>query len=63
MGKRVKMVGGRLEKKGLEKGLHRSHETGFLMGWDFIKWKGNVNSYTAHFHMNILMKANKALPG
>ena len=53
MGKRVKNGEWEARRKGLE-GLQRSHETGFLTGRDFIKGKGNANSYIAHFHMNML---------
>ena len=53
MGKRVKSSGLGAGRKGVE-GLHRSNETGFQTGRDSVKWKGNVNLYIVHFHMNML---------
>ena len=40
--KRVKYNEWEARRKRVE-GLHRSHETGFLTGRDFVKWKGNAN--------------------
>ena len=40
-------------RQGVE-GIHRIHETGFLTGPDFVKWKGNANSYKAHFQLKML---------
>ena len=42
VGKRVKYNEWEARRKRVE-GLHRSHETGFLTGRDFVKWKGNAN--------------------
>ena len=39
-------------RQGVE-GIHRSHETGFLTGPDFVQWKDNANPYKAHFQMNM----------
>ena len=49
----VENGGWEARSKGVE-GLHRSHKTGFLMGPDFVKWKGNANSYQAHLQMNMV---------
>ena len=48
----VENSGGEARRQGVE-GLHRSHKTGFLMEPDFVKWKGNANSYQAHLQMNM----------
>ena len=46
------MLSGKLEERGGR--ITEKRETGFLTGRDFVEWKSNANSYTAHFHMNML---------
>ena len=42
MGKQVKNGEWKARRKGVER-LKRSRGKGFLMGRDFVKWKGNEN--------------------
>ena len=46
-----------IETRGGRNTLKR--ETGLLTGRDFVKWKGNANSYIAHLHLNMLTTERK----